>query len=360
MTLSQTISVETILSVRTSARLMSVLNMPPLTAVKLQMLFAMSFAWAYQEIPKYQHRDPLTSKVLLCEQCPPGMAVGRHCRMEEPTICVPCPEKHFAEQWHWGDSCQHCTSVCKERQIVQRECNSTHDRLCECIPGYHLVVEFCVHHTACLPGSGVAVQGTPERNTVCEKCPQGYFSSTSSSTEPCMPHRDCTQLGLKTVRLGTTTQDTLCESENKEFTFDCSHQHTECHTDVNHCERKVSRCASVKNLTLEDLLLLMDSLPGEKVSDKDVRALVHSCPSQRYIIQLLHLWKIQNGGQDLAKALSHSLRKLRSKGARRPLLKILKRISRIISVSSIHRMYEKMIINMIQDNTCFKTKLYND
>ncbi|KAL1259035.1 hypothetical protein QQF64_009612, partial [Cirrhinus molitorella] len=129
---------------------------------------------------------------------------------------------------------------------------------------------------------------------------------------------------------------------------------------VNHCERKVSRCASIKNLTLEDLLSLMESLPGEKVNEEDVRALVRSCPSQRYIRQLLHLWKIQNGGQDLAKALSHSLRKLHLKGVRRPLLKILKRISRIISASSIHRMYEKMIIRMIQDNTCFKTKLFND
>lgn len=129
---------------------------------------------------------------------------------------------------------------------------------------------------------------------------------------------------------------------------------------VNHCERKVSRCANVKNLTLEDLLNLIESLPGEKVSEGDVRAMVRSCPSQRYILQLLHLWKIQNGGQDLAKALSHSLSKLNLKGARRPLLKILKRISRIISASSIHRMYEKMIVNMIQDNTCFKTKLYND
>lgn len=119
----------------------------------------MSFAWAYQEIPKYQHRDPVTTKLLLCDQCPPGTAVERHCSTEEATICVPCPEKRFAEQWHWGDSCQHCTSVCKERQIVRRECNSTHDRLCECIPGYHLVVEFCVRHTPCLPGSGVAVQG---------------------------------------------------------------------------------------------------------------------------------------------------------------------------------------------------------
>uniref|UniRef100_A0A673FRY7 TNFR-Cys domain-containing protein n=1 Tax=Sinocyclocheilus rhinocerous TaxID=307959 RepID=A0A673FRY7_9TELE len=192
-------------------------------------LFAMCFARAYQEIPKYQHRDPVTSKVLFCDQCPPGTAVKRHCSTEEPTVCAPCPEKRFAEQWHWGDSCQHCTSVCKERQIVQRECNSTHDRLCECIPGYHLVVEFCVLHTACSPGFGVIVQH-PLLNTVCEKCSPGYFSSTSSSTEPCIPHRNCTQLGLKTVRPGTATQDTLCDTENKEFNFNCSHQHTECHT----------------------------------------------------------------------------------------------------------------------------------
>ncbi len=129
---------------------------------------------------------------------------------------------------------------------------------------------------------------------------------------------------------------------------------------VNHCERKVSRCASVKNLTLEDLLTLMESLPGEKVNEEDVRALVHSCPSQRFLLQLLNLWKIQNGGQDLAKALSYSLRKLQLKGARRPLLTILKRISRIISASTMYRMYEKMIVNMIQDNTYFKIKLYND
>ncbi|XP_052003216.1 tumor necrosis factor receptor superfamily member 11B-like [Xyrauchen texanus] len=414
---------------------MRVLNMRPPTAVKLQMLFAISFTWAYQEIPKYQHRDPVTSKVMLCNQCPPGTAVERHCSSEEPTVCAPCPEKRFAEQWHWGDSCQHCMSVCKERQIIRRECNSTHDRLCECIPGYHLVVEFCVRHTACPPGSGVVVQGTPERDSVCEKCPQGYFSSRSSSTELCLPLRDCTRLGLKTFRAGTATQDTLCETESKDFTFDCSHQHAECQIDitlceeaifqflsspplasvpierlseslpgrkvdwksverlkkscspqqqtihllrlwreqnkdqdkllsiiqgVNHCERKVSHCASVKNLTLGELLVLMESLPGEKVSEENIRAVVRSCPSQHYIQQLLHLWKIQNGGHDLYKALAQSIRKLRSKGARRPLLKTLKRISRIICVSSIHKMYEKMIVNILQDSMCFKTKPYND
>ncbi|KAL7874814.1 hypothetical protein SRHO_G00057840 [Serrasalmus rhombeus] len=406
--------------------------MPLRTAMKLHMLFVMSFAWAYHETPKYQHRDPITSEMLLCDQCPPGTAVEHHCTSNKPTICSPCPEKRFAEQWHWGDSCQHCTSVCKERQLVQRECNSTHDRICECIAGYHLVVEFCVPHTACPPGSGVSVLGTPDSDTVCEKCPQGFFSSVDSAMEPCQPHRECSQLGLKTLRHGTATQDALCESEH---TFDCSHQLAECNNDitlceevifqfmaspplasvpverlleslpgrkvewksverlkkncsphqqalhllrlwreknkdqdklytiiqgVSHCERKVSRCTSLRNVTLGDLLELVNSLPGEKVSEEAVKALALYCPSHRYIAQLLHLWKSQNGGQDLVKALSHSLRKLRSRGAPRPLLRYLKRVIRIISTSSVHRVYEKMIASLLQDSSCFKSKPYND
>ncbi|GAA6078141.1 tumor necrosis factor receptor superfamily member 11B-like [Tachysurus ichikawai] len=119
--------------------------------------FFVSFAWAYHETPRYQHRDPLTLELLLCDQCPPGSAVEHHCTSDSATVCSPCPERRFAEQWHWGESCQHCTPVCKERQIVKRECNATHNRVCECVSGYHLAVEFCVPHSPCAPGSGVSV-----------------------------------------------------------------------------------------------------------------------------------------------------------------------------------------------------------
>ncbi|MEQ2164111.1 hypothetical protein GOODEAATRI_003201 [Goodea atripinnis] len=61
--------------------------------------------------PKYQYRDPVTSQVRSCDQCPPGTSVKRHCTAETPTECQPCPERHFAENWHWGDMCQYCTSV---------------------------------------------------------------------------------------------------------------------------------------------------------------------------------------------------------------------------------------------------------
>ncbi|MED6254257.1 hypothetical protein ATANTOWER_021252 [Ataeniobius toweri] len=133
-------------------------------AMKLIVLFTASFSWAFQQQavpPKYQYRDPVTSQVRSCDQCPPGTSVKRHCTAETPTECQPCPERHFAENWHWGDMCQYCTSVCKERQLVKQQCNSTHDQLCECEPGYHLVVEFCIAHSTCPPGYGVKALDIP-------------------------------------------------------------------------------------------------------------------------------------------------------------------------------------------------------
>ncbi|XP_010878719.2 tumor necrosis factor receptor superfamily member 11B [Esox lucius] len=412
-------------------------HMRPQPTMKLYVLFVVSFSWAFHEIPspKYQHRDPLTSEPLLCDQCPPGTAVLTHCTASSPTACSPCPARSFSEHWHWGDSCQFCTAVCKERQLVRRECNSTHDQLCECVPGHHLLVEFCVKHTACQPGYGVIAPGTPDSDTVCEACPRGHFSSRLSASEPCVPHRNCSELGWKMLRQGTPTQDTLCENKSKGSVLECSHHQTLCHADislceeaifqplaslrlstvplerlleslpgkrvdgknleglkkacspqhqilhllrlwrrqnrdqdklygiihgVSQCERKVSKCASLKDLTLGDLLAVMDSLPGTKVPVEDIRAMVSSCRSPQYLLQLLHLWKNLNRDMDLAKGLAQSPRRLRLQGAPQPLIRSIKKINRIISTSSIHKMYEKMFHNIIHDGSCFKTKPHNE
>ncbi|XP_028326780.1 tumor necrosis factor receptor superfamily member 11B-like [Gouania willdenowi] len=401
-------------------------------AMKLILLFTASLSWAFQQQavpPKYKYKDPVTSDMRLCDQCPPGTAVKKHCTADTPTDCQPCPESHFAENWHWGDTCQYCTSVCKERQLVKQHCNSTHDQLCECAPGFHLVVEFCITHSTCPPGSGVSAVGTPISDTVCERCPDGYFSPGSSSTKPCHPHRNCSELGLKTLRWGTSTSDSLCSRQDKKATLDCLHRHTLCHTDVtlceeavfqslaslrlssvplerlleslpgrrvdpkildrlkkscspqqqvlhllrlwreqnkdqdklygiikgvNHCERKVSRCNNLKNLTLDDLMKVTHSLPGVKVHDDDIRAVMSTCLPRQYVLQLLYLWKTENYNLDLAKGLSHSLRVLRNQGAPRYLLKGLKKINRIIGTTSAHKMYDKMFVGMLQDKSCFK------
>ncbi|XP_047216313.1 tumor necrosis factor receptor superfamily member 11B-like isoform X2 [Girardinichthys multiradiatus] len=399
-------------------------------AMKLIVLFTASFSWAFQQQavpPKYQYRDPVTSQVRSCDQCPPGTSVKRHCTAETPTECQPCPERHFAENWHWGDMCQYCTSVCKERQLVKQQCNSTHDQLCECELGYHLVVEFCIAHSTCPPGYGVKALGTPESDTLCERCPDGSFSAGSSSTEPCQLHRNCGDFGMKTLKRGTSTSDSLCGSPDIKARLDCSQHYTLCHNDVtlceeavfeslaslplssvpleqileslpgqkvdlkslerlkkvcspqqqvlhvlrlwreqnkdalygiiqgvNHCERKVSRCNALKNLTIDDLIKVANSLPGIKIQERDIKAVVSTCLPRQYLLQILHLWKTTNYNLDLAKGLSHSLRVLRNQGAPRYLIKGLKKINRIIGTSSAHKKYEKMFMSMFQDESCFK------
>lgn len=71
----------------------------------------------------------------------------------------------------------------------------------------------------------VSPPGTPVSDTACERCPAGHFSSGESSTEACQPHRNCSDLGLKTLRWGTSTSNSLCGPQDK-----CSQHHTLCHT----------------------------------------------------------------------------------------------------------------------------------
>lgn len=105
---------------------------------------------------------------------------------------------------------------------------------------------------------------------------------------------------------------------------------------------------------MTSLRSITNSLPGVKVQQEDVLAIVSTCSPRQYILQLLHLWKRENHDLDLAKGLAHSLRVLRSQGAPRYLLKGLKKISRIIGTISAHKMYEKMFVSMLQDESCFK------
>ncbi|XP_018618239.1 tumor necrosis factor receptor superfamily member 11B-like isoform X1 [Scleropages formosus] len=383
-------------------------------------LFAVSLAWALREDPppKYYHRDPANSEVYLCDQCPPGTAVRRHCGPDGPTLCDPCPEHHFSEQWHWGETCQYCTAVCKERQLVVRECNSTHDRLCECSQGYHLEVEFCVRHTACPPGQGAAILGTPESDTVCKRCPRGYFSSVVSATEPCLPHQNCSRLGLRTTRPGTATQDAVCETETGGTSSRCRADTTLCEEaifqflvsrrlclvqpdllldslstrkvdgrslervktmkllqmwreqnkdqdrlfvqGVSHCEKKVSRFVGLRNLSLEDLVQVMESLPGVKVPQEEVHEVARACLFEQSLLQLLQLWKSRNEKLDIGRGLELSLRKLRGQDVPQPLLRALRKMSRIFNAASLHKMCEKMFVGKFQDSKCSQSKSFND
>ncbi|XP_033856980.2 tumor necrosis factor receptor superfamily member 11B-like [Acipenser ruthenus] len=401
------------------------------------LLFAVSFTWALHEIPAptYQHWDPVTSHFFTCDQCPPGTFVQHHCNANRKTVCSPCPAHHYSENWHWDEKCQYCTVVCKEKQNFQHECNSTHNRLCKCMEGYHLEIEFCIKHSSCHSGYGVKKPGTSEDDTVCERCPEGYYSNELSATKPCIKHTNCAELGLRTSSPGTATCDAVCDTNEKDSSFPYFHNQLVCYTDItlceevvfqfiasqglpayqlamlmdslpgqkvdgrniemvkkicnpkqqtihllklwmhqnkdqnkiynliqdmNQCERAVSRCPGFKNLTMDHFNVVKESLPGNKVKEEDIRWIVKTCDPKQYIPQLLSLWKAQNADQDTANALSQSVKKLGSQKVPRKLLQSLRRIANIFNSSAIHRIYQKMFLEIIKGSKSLKAKSLNE
>ncbi|NXI40250.1 TNF6B factor, partial [Galbula dea] len=162
--------------------------------------------------PTYPWKDAVTQERLSCQQCPPGTFVAQHCTRERQTVCEPCPDLHYTQYWNYLEKCRYCNVICEEKQVEVQQCNSTHNRVCQCREGYYSEMEFCIRHSECLPGYGVEKLGTPFEDTQCRPCPRGFFSSSSSSTQSCQPHQDCQQQGKVTNVLGNQYHDTLCTS----------------------------------------------------------------------------------------------------------------------------------------------------
>uniref|UniRef100_A0A8D0E9Z4 TNF receptor superfamily member 11b n=1 Tax=Salvator merianae TaxID=96440 RepID=A0A8D0E9Z4_SALMN len=246
--------------------------------------------WAVQETfpPTYLHYDPTISRQLTCDQCPPGTYVKRHCTASLKTECVPCPDQHYTDEWNYNDECQYCNMVCKELQYEKVKCSSTQNRVCECIEGWYLDLEFCVKCTECPPGFGVVQQGTSESDTVCERCPEGYFSNETSSKASCKKHTNCSELDLKIIRKGDATRDNVCWGEKGDKSVE------QCEIDVTLCEEAFFRFAVPTKFNPNWLNMLKDSLPGVKVKAETIEWIKQRHSPQEQTFQLLKLWKQQN------------------------------------------------------------------
>ncbi|XP_069351697.1 tumor necrosis factor receptor superfamily member 6B [Eulemur rufifrons] len=162
------------------------------------------------DTPTYPWRDVETREWLACAQCPPGTFVQQPCRRDSPTTCGACPPRHYTQFWNYLERCRYCNVLCGEREEEARPCGATHNRACRCRPGYFAHAGFCLEHAPCPPGAGVTALGTPGQNTQCQPCPPGTFSASSSSSEHCQPHRNCTALGLALNVPGSPSHDALC------------------------------------------------------------------------------------------------------------------------------------------------------
>ncbi|KAG7229389.1 hypothetical protein INR49_012780 [Caranx melampygus] len=132
-----------------------------------------------------------------------------YCTATTQTQCAPCKDHHFTELYNYLPRCLYCNNFCTENQEVETECSAVRNRVCRCKEGFYWVNDFCVRHSECEPGQGVLTQGTRQTDTVCETCPDGFFSNLSSALVPCVKHRECPS-GQIALLPDSIYQDTVC------------------------------------------------------------------------------------------------------------------------------------------------------
>uniref|UniRef100_A0A8C5UYM7 TNF receptor superfamily member 1B n=1 Tax=Microcebus murinus TaxID=30608 RepID=A0A8C5UYM7_MICMU len=154
--------------------------------------------------------DQTTQKY--CSKCPPGCRVKDFCTETSDTVCVPCEDSTYTQLWNWVPSCFSCDSRCSSDQVETQACTPKQNRICACRPGWYCMLSkqqgcrLCAQLRKCRPGFGVAKPGTATSDVVCRPCAPGTFSSTTSSTETCRPHRTCSSVAIP----GNASTDAVC------------------------------------------------------------------------------------------------------------------------------------------------------
>ncbi|XP_051895586.1 tumor necrosis factor receptor superfamily member 16-like [Pristis pectinata] len=153
---------------------------------------------------------------LCCSKCRPGTHQLQACSKDMDTQCRPCGNNQYTAYWNTLKKCRGCEAQCSEDQEEVQACTSTSMRVCLCREGSYCIdaagktCNQCRKYSECKEGYGVIEQGTKDTDVKCAPCASGTFSDKVSYTEECRPHTECETKGRKTLRKGSSMNDTVC------------------------------------------------------------------------------------------------------------------------------------------------------
>ncbi|NXX48969.1 TNR21 factor, partial [Tricholaema leucomelas] len=161
---------------------------------------------------KYRHFDRATNKELICDKCPAGTYVSKHCTKSTLRECSPCPDGTFTKHENGIERCHPCRKPCELPMIEKTHCTALNDRECACLSGTFQTNDTCVPYTVCPVGWGVRKKGTETEDVRCKPCPRGTFSDVPSSVMKCKTYTDCFAKNMVVIKPGTKESDNVCGS----------------------------------------------------------------------------------------------------------------------------------------------------
>ncbi|XP_076861855.1 tumor necrosis factor receptor superfamily member 1B isoform X2 [Brachyhypopomus gauderio] len=133
---------------------------------------------------------------LCCSKCMPGSRWVAHCSDVVDTICEPCQDGTYSENYNYYPNCFKC-SKCQDRLMYDKHCTSVSDAVCRCKPGMTCLRERATGCVQC------------QKSKICPPG-QGKFSG-ENSTQPCRRHTRCDLQGRKVLVNGTSVMDVVCD-----------------------------------------------------------------------------------------------------------------------------------------------------
>lgn len=196
------------------------------TNMHLLLLMTMMMMWALVVMTEAQPPcDPVTQyknkEGQCCQMCGPGTSMSAASKSCETPQCIVCDEKEYQESYTNETKCKR-QPYCDPNTNFQVPVYMDKIKRVECMcnPGFHcsnIVKECltCVRHTFCEPGQWAISKGNQRSDTVCQKCPEGTFSSVRSLDSVCKKWKVC-ESGHHVQQNGTAVSDNVCAENSRQ------------------------------------------------------------------------------------------------------------------------------------------------
>ncbi|XP_074845100.1 tumor necrosis factor receptor superfamily member 21 [Carettochelys insculpta] len=159
---------------------------------------------------KYHHLDRATNKELICDKCPAGSYVSKHCTKTTLRECSPCAHGTFTKHETGIERCHVCRKPCELPMVEKTPCTGFTDRECTCPSSTFQFNDTCFPYSVCPVGWGVRKKGTETEDVKCKPCPRGTFSDVPSSVMRCKMYMNCLKKNMVVIKAGTKESDNTC------------------------------------------------------------------------------------------------------------------------------------------------------
>ncbi|XP_022602409.1 tumor necrosis factor receptor superfamily member 21-like [Seriola dumerili] len=134
-----------------------------------------------------------------CDKCPPGKYVKEFCTEHKKTLCSPCNDGFFSNQYSIFDRCEECQSC---PYGYAEKCTPITDAKCSCPPGFLCSNNVC---SACEENKHVTQE---KLNMTDYLCPENAYFDAKNKI--CKPWTQCSAIGLAELFPGNQTHDSVC------------------------------------------------------------------------------------------------------------------------------------------------------